>query len=380
MMRSFRAGLLASSLLLGFIPEALAQSRAAEGGSPPPQDRLPRHTPEITGTPVVGQEQLKARQQELEQARPEAKDWAKELSREPYSAGTEFGEGREQTKRLLKEAEALRDRINLLLAEAEEQAQVHNRTDAVAQDLAPARQELEANKQLLKEAEALRERIKSMLAEAEEQAEVRNRTDAQDLATAQQEPGGSKQRSTTANKDDERADTYQLDRYSNATKPEQNGDRNKIETGTLPKARSNIRSDLHQLAKNVLSNYLAAWSSYSSATVHSVSSFYGSRVWFHGKNVSIHDLIEEKRRFLQRWPVREYRARPTSVVVQCDGVKDSCKVASLLEYRAENPTRKRRATGVANLELQVSFSTGRPEIVEENSSPVQVRACRKPCR
>lgn len=122
MLLSFRVGLLASSLLLSSIPEAMAQSRAADGGSLPPQDWLTRHTPEITGNPVVSQERLKTQQQELEQARAQAKDSADELSRELHSARIEFEELRERTKRLLREAEALRGQIKPMLAEAEEQA------------------------------------------------------------------------------------------------------------------------------------------------------------------------------------------------------------------------------------------------------------------
>jgi hypothetical protein len=132
-----------------------------------------------------------------------------------------------------------------------------------------------------------------------------------------------------------------------------------------PALRKERHATRQQVAQELLSDYLAAWSSHNADALGSTPRFYGSRVRFYGKDISAQALTEEKKRFVQHWPVRHYRARPGTTSSRCDSATNTCKVIVLMEYRVENPARRRQAKGTAGLELEIGFASGAPRIVEE---------------
>jgi hypothetical protein len=84
--------------------------------------------------------------------------------------------------------------------------------------------------------------------------------------------------------------------------------------------------------------------------------------------MSARALLEEKRRFVQRWPERRYRPRPETMGVACGPGGETCTVRSVFDFTAVHPVRGRRSQGVATLELVVSFrGEERPVITAENS-------------
>jgi hypothetical protein len=113
-----------------------------------------------------------------------------------------------------------------------------------------------------------------------------------------------------------------------------------------------------------LLGYLAAWSSHNALAIEATSRFYGSQVRFYGRRISVDMLVAEKKRFVQQWPIRDYKPKAGSISVSC-GREDTCRVTSLVTYRATNPVTGRRAAGTAPLALQISYTSGRPEIVAE---------------
>jgi hypothetical protein len=184
-----------------------------------------------------------------------------------------------------------------------------------------------------------------------------------------------KERRTVPNKEGQRRNDDSITVSNNATDLKQkrptslNKDlppRNQ-QDGASAQDSKELITERQQLSRNLLFEYLAAWSSPNSVALSSINTFYGSQVRFYGKDVNVRTLLDEKRRFVQRWPVREYLVSPGSVSVRCKSDADTCRVASLLNYIAHDPVRERKAKGSAGLELQISFSAGRPEIVEESS-------------
>jgi hypothetical protein len=114
-------------------------------------------------------------------------------------------------------------------------------------------------------------------------------------------------------------------------------------------------------------DYLAFWSASNAEALQSTPEFYTPRVTFHGRSMSAQALFDEKRRFVQRWPVRDYRHRSDSIRTACDPAGDSCTVRSVFDFDAANPARSRRSRGVATLELVVTFANERPFIAAESS-------------
>jgi len=136
---------------------------------------------------------------------------------------------------------------------------------------------------------------------------------------------------------------------------------------TLPSV-AFARDSMEATAAKLSRAYLGVWSSNSSAAMRQVSFIYGSRVRFYGRLLSRSDLHAEKRRFIQRWPIRRYALRPGTVRVTCAGPNARCTVRGVLDWRTESPSRGVEAHGSSRFVQAFDFSRGRPLIVSESGS------------
>jgi hypothetical protein len=120
-------------------------------------------------------------------------------------------------------------------------------------------------------------------------------------------------------------------------------------------------------AQELTMSYFDYWSSSNAEALAATPDFYGSNVIFHGRSMSIRELLAEKRRFVQRWPDRRYHPRPDTMGVSCDPGGRACTVRSVFDFAASNPASGRRSQGIATIELVVSFAGDRPVITAESS-------------
>ncbi len=127
---------------------------------------------------------------------------------------------------------------------------------------------------------------------------------------------------------------------------------------------------LEGTARQVALDYLDFWSAPNAVTVETTPGFYAPRVEFHGREMSARALVELKRRFVRRWPVRAYTPQLDTMRVDCRE-DEVCRVRTAFTFMAISPDRGRRSQGMGNLELEISFARGRPVIVAETSRVVQ---------
>jgi hypothetical protein len=119
--------------------------------------------------------------------------------------------------------------------------------------------------------------------------------------------------------------------------------------------------------------YLDYWSGADSAALDAAPHFYAPQVIFHGRQMSARALVAEKRRFFRRWPERDYRVLPDTMRVTCDPAPPVCTVRTTFAFTASNPRSRRLSQGTALLQLGVSFASGHPVIVFENSQVISRR-------
>ncbi|WP_232629338.1 hypothetical protein [Methylobacterium sp. Leaf118] len=112
--------------------------------------------------------------------------------------------------------------------------------------------------------------------------------------------------------------------------------------------------------------YLDSVSSPGEGMVAAAPRFYGERIRFHGRTMSLSALMAEKRRFVRRWPERSYEPQGEPRV-GCDAGSATCLVRIVHTFTAASPGRGTRSQGLAELVLTVSFAGGRPVIVAESS-------------
>jgi hypothetical protein len=122
-----------------------------------------------------------------------------------------------------------------------------------------------------------------------------------------------------------------------------------------------------EAARRLVASYFQAWSSSNATALEAMPAFYGPRVIFHGRSMSLRALMNEKRRFVRRWPDRTYRLRPDPVIVACEPSGRSCTVQSLFSFETSSPARSKRSEGTGMVEFVVDLSGDRPIIASEAS-------------
>jgi len=135
-----------------------------------------------------------------------------------------------------------------------------------------------------------------------------------------------------------------------------------------PPPRNERRLSRAEAAKDFAIDYLTSWSARNDVALAATAELYAPRVLFHGRTVSLEQLYKEKRRFVRRWPEREYRPRPDAIGVECKPDGTVCTVHTVFDYTAVDPKRRRVSEGSGALRLIVEFIGEKPVIVAEHSA------------
>jgi DnaJ-domain-containing protein 1 len=128
---------------------------------------------------------------------------------------------------------------------------------------------------------------------------------------------------------------------------------------------------MDERAASFISARISRWSSAGTSDLASFVSTYADQVLYYGSLKSRELILQDKRRFLERWPERRYELRPNSVTAQCKA--DVCSVRGVLDWRARSAARAASASGMAQFEYEVMVSDGAFRIISENSSVVRPR-------
>ena len=153
--------------------------------------------------------------------------------------------------------------------------------------------------------------------------------------------------------------SLQVPQSSQAQAVKSSGDAERAEPSETAKLTEKLATRT-RAARELALNYISLWSAPNPVALASAPSFYGSVVRFHGSVRSAASVIAEKRRFVQRWPNRDYRYRPGETFVGCEAKSDYCTVWSIFDFSATNAETKRHSRGIAEHELIVSFESEWP--------------------
>jgi hypothetical protein len=132
------------------------------------------------------------------------------------------------------------------------------------------------------------------------------------------------------------------------------------------KSRTPAAGALEVRAASFISERISSWSSANVSDLPSYVGAYADQVSYYGSVKSREAVLQDKRRFLERWPERRYELRPNSITAQCKA--DLCRVSGLLDWRARSIVRAASARGMAQFEYEVMVSDGSFRILSESSS------------
>jgi hypothetical protein len=98
--------------------------------------------------------------------------------------------------------------------------------------------------------------------------------------------------------------------------------------------------------------YHDAWSSTNDSALQFMASIYTESIEFYGNLVSASSVMDEKRRFAQRWPIRDYSIRDGTLSIECTGVL--CDVDATVDWFAHSPARTASSNGVATFRFRLN--------------------------
>ncbi len=109
-----------------------------------------------------------------------------------------------------------------------------------------------------------------------------------------------------------------------------------------------------QRAKAIVTAYYDLWSR-TGTDVEGLAQYYGDTAAFYGSTEPRDKIMDEKRKFSVRWPIRHYTIRPGTVFAQCT---DTCSVAGVVEWDVSSIERGAHSVGSASFVLKIALTSG----------------------
>jgi hypothetical protein len=101
-----------------------------------------------------------------------------------------------------------------------------------------------------------------------------------------------------------------------------------------------------------------------------LSETYADSVEYYGKRVSKSKVIAEKRRFVERWPDRNYRPRWQDAKITCEPASRQCAIEGIADFEAKSVTRGRKESGTFRYSMRILFVESDTRIVAANSEVI----------
>ena len=141
--------------------------------------------------------------------------------------------------------------------------------------------------------------------------------------------------------------------------------------GPQPPAANPATSPAEQ-ARRFVSDYFTHWSESNGEAVAFFAGAYAQTVSFYGRTIDRDTVLQGKRDYAERWPVRVYNARPDTIRLFCSAANAVCTVTGVVDWNCRNPARNAASTGAANFSLTVALASGRNQILAEAGSVLPV--------
>jgi hypothetical protein len=107
-------------------------------------------------------------------------------------------------------------------------------------------------------------------------------------------------------------------------------------------------------------------------SIEFLGSSYAPEVTYYGSVKDKQTILTDKRKFMERWPQRNYQIRDGSVSVQCEGASSTCGVTGIIDWEVSSPARKANSNGSVTFSYNLNMASA-ILIVEENSTLVKRR-------
>jgi len=141
---------------------------------------------------------------------------------------------------------------------------------------------------------------------------------------------------------------------------------------TASEVRSSAGENREIMAKAFILGFILSGSLPTDDLAEMAGNAYSDTVEFYGKELSKVEVIQDKRKYAERWPERISTARPSTIQVLCVG--ELCRVTGIYDWTVSNDAKRKRLTGSATFDYIVDMSAGTYRIVSENGTVLERRS------
>jgi hypothetical protein len=128
-------------------------------------------------------------------------------------------------------------------------------------------------------------------------------------------------------------------------------------------------ASLGQAAQSFLASYFGRWSEPNTTAMAYVQGIYAERVEFYGAPTGRETILDQKRKFLERWPERQYSVRPNSIKADCNERDGTCLISGLVDWNCYSAARGAHSAGLSDYSIRVVFTpSAGPLIIAERGS------------
>lgn len=121
-------------------------------------------------------------------------------------------------------------------------------------------------------------------------------------------------------------------------------------------------------ATSLVMGLAVRWSEPNADTLRALDDLYLDKVYYHGKFTPRQAVLQEKRRFVERWPQRSYKVRPHSITASCNPVTEVCRVQGIMDRELANPETNTKSRDVATFDYSIAGSGQTLRIAAETST------------
>src|SRR6476620_2575056 len=98
--------------------------------------------------------------------------------------------------------------------------------------------------------------------------------------------------------------------------------------------------------------YMQRWSSPNPEAMAYMDKVFSDGVSYFNETLNRTDLMQRKRRFAERWPLRSFAVRSDNISVSCDQ-RHLCMVWGLVDWLCRSPDRRATASGTSVFAFQI---------------------------
>lgn len=118
-------------------------------------------------------------------------------------------------------------------------------------------------------------------------------------------------------------------------------------------------------ALNFVRQHFAAISNDETTALSWIQIHYATAVAYYNKNMNDAEIMEDKKSYLKRWPIRKFTINPYDVYTECDQNGYICRVTGTIDFECHDYSRLASSSGISSFALSIDFREKIPVIIEE---------------